>query len=99
MIILFCNTSEFLIIKVYKKYVPNINQRLYIYAYSAAGHGKGEADHVGGLAKVAIRRKIGAVSFFANSEEMVEFLNKKFGQKVNPVYYIKEIDVKQLEIA
>ena len=30
---------------------------------------------------------------------MVEFLNKKVCQKINPVYYIKEIDIKQLEIA
>ena len=66
---------------------------------SVAGHGKGEVDHVSGLAKVAIRREIGPGSFFANSEGMVEFLNKKVCQKINPVYYIKEIDIKQLEIA
>ena len=30
---------------------------------------------------------------------MVEFLNKKIGEKINPVYCIQEIDVTQLEIA
>ena len=67
--------------------------------YSVAGHGKGVVDDVGKFEKVGIKREIGAGSFFANSEDMVEFSNKKFGQKVNPVYYMKEIDIKQLEIA
>ena len=70
-----------------------------IHVYSVAGHGNGEADHVCGSTKVTIRKEIGAASFFANSENMVEFLNKRFGQKINPVYYNKEIDKKQLEIA
>ena len=52
-----------------------------IHVYSVAGHGKGQVDHVGGLAKVAIRREIGAGPFFANLEDMVEFLNNKLGQK------------------
>ena len=30
---------------------------------------------------------------------MAEFLNKKFGQKINLINYIREIDVKQQEIA
>ena len=30
---------------------------------------------------------------------MVEFSNKKSAQKANPVYFIKEIDIKQLEVA
>ena len=70
-----------------------------IHVYSVAGHGNGEADHVCGSTKVTIRKEIGAASFFANSENMVEFLNKRFGQKIDPVYYNIEIDKKQLEIA
>ena len=30
---------------------------------------------------------------------MVEFLNKKSAQKANQVYFIKEIDIKHLEVA
>ena len=56
--------------------------KIIIPVYSVAGHGKGEVYHVGGLAKVAIRRQIGAGSFFVNSEDMVEFLNEKFGKKI-----------------
>ena len=41
--------------------------------HNVAGHGKGEVDCVGWLAKVAIKREIGVGSFFANSEDMVEF--------------------------
>ena len=36
--------------------------------------------------------------FFFNSEDMVDFLNQKFMEKKDPVYHVKEIDVKQLEI-
>ena len=46
--------------------------------YGVAGHGNGEADHVCGSTKVTIKKEIGAASF-ANSENMVEFLNKRFG--------------------
>ena len=52
-----------------------------IHVYSVAGHGKAQVDHVGGLAEVAIWREIGAGPFFANLEDMVDFLNNKLGQK------------------
>ena len=32
--------------------------------YGIAGHGKGEVDHVGGLAKITIRREISGGGFF-----------------------------------
>ena len=70
-----------------------------IQVYSVAGHGKGKVDHVGGLAKVAIRHEIGAGSFYSDSEDMVDFLSQKFVEKKDPVYHVKGIDVKQLKIA
>ena len=54
--------------------------------YSIAGHGKGEVDHVGGLAKVAIRREIVPGAFFADAEDMVVFLQSKFNEKRDAVY-------------
>ena len=45
-------------------------------AFGVAAHGKGEVDHVGGLAKVAIRRQIAEGDFFANAEDMVDFLTQ-----------------------
>ena len=55
-------------------------------------------DHVGGLAKVAVRHEIGAGPFFSDLEDMVDFLSQKFMEKKDPVYHAKEIDVKQLEV-
>ena len=68
-----------------------------IRVFGVAQHGKGEVDHVRGLAKVAIRREIAAGTFFANAADMVSFLNSKFGDKVNPNYCIKEIDCHLLD--
>ena len=61
-----------------------------------AAHGKGEVDHVGGLAKVAIRRQIAEGDFFANAEDMVDFLTTKYESKTHPKYFVKEIDTKVL---
>ena len=68
-----------------------------ICVYSIAGHGKGELDHVGCLAKVAMQREIGAGVFFADAEDMVMFLQLRFNEKRDPVYQVKGIDVRQLE--
>ena len=48
--------------------------------YSIAGHGKGEVDHVGGLAKVEIRREIAGGQQLSNAEEMINCLEGKFGE-------------------
>jgi len=68
-----------------------------IRVFGIAGHGKGEVDHVGGIAKVAVRREIAAGSFFSDAEEMVEFLQSKFHGNKSPEYFFKEIHVKRLE--
>jgi len=44
-----------------------------IRVYGIAEHGKGEVDHVGGLAKTSLRRAIAAREFFTNAKYMVEF--------------------------
>ena len=59
--------------------------------YSIAEHGKGEVDHVGGIAKTAIRRDVEKGGFFENAEQAVEFLQLKFHEHCDPSYYVKEI--------
>ena len=61
--------------------IANKYTRLLIYLYGVAGHGKGEDDHVGGMAKVAVRQEIARGAYFANAEEVVSFLTHKFGVK------------------
>ena len=62
-----------------------------------AGHGKGEVDHVGGLAKVIIRQRVAAGDVFLSSSTMVDYLNDKFKDSTNPEYVVKEIDCSLLE--
>ena len=54
--------------------LANLHNKTVIKPYSVAGHGKGEVDHVGGVAKFSIRMKVAAGGTFTNSEEMVEYL-------------------------
>ena len=67
--------------------------------YEVAGHGKGPVDHVGGIAKVKVRREVAAGNPLRYASEMVEFLTEKFKDKVNPSYMFKEITSKRLETA
>ena len=68
-----------------------------IRVYGVAGHGKGDVDHVGGLAKVCVRREIVAGEALYNSEDMVECLKNKFGDSESPLYFFKEITSEELE--
>ena len=54
-------------------------------------HGKGEVDHVGGIAKSTIKREIAAGEFLTGVKEMVELLQSKFSVSVQPIYIIKEV--------
>ena len=65
--------------------------------YGIAGHGKGEVDHVGGVAKVAVRRQIAGGEVFLRSKNIVEFLRNKFGENTSPSYHIVEIEEKPSE--
>ena len=64
--------------------------------WSIAGHGKGEVDHIGGIAKVAIRQEIARGSFFANSDDMVNFLSNKYAEFKDPHYVLKNISINRL---
>ena len=79
--------------------LANEQNRPVIRVFGIAEHGKGEVDHVGGIAKTTIRREIAAGKFFANAESMVSFLQDKFKKKESPRYIVKEIDEKELNIA
>ena len=46
--------------------------------FSIAEHGKGEVDHVGGLAKTTLRRAVAAGEFFNDVGEMVEISMRHF---------------------
>ena len=69
----------------------NITRKEIIRVYGIAGHGKSEVNHMGGLAKVAVRKQEAAGALFMSAGEMVEFLTEKFQNKINPNYSIKEI--------
>ena len=66
--------------------------------YGIAGHGKGEVDHMGGIAKICLRREIATGTFMSRAADMVTFLKEKFHEKSNPFYIVKEIDAKKLAI-
>lgn len=66
--------------------------------FGVANHGKGEVDHVGGLAKVAIRLAVSQGHSFYCAAEMVEYLTDKFKHKESPKHYYKEIHSKDLEV-
>lgn len=77
--------------------IADKNEIKIIRVYGVAGHGKGEVDHVGGLAKVTVRREIAAGALLTNAKDMVNFLNEKYSHKDNPKYVIKEITQAELE--
>ena len=77
--------------------ISNHYQTKIIFVYRIAEHGKGEVDHVGGLAKSAIRSEITIGGFFSDAEEMVNFLPSKFEVIESPKFVVKEIDQKILE--
>lgn len=49
--------------------------------WSVAGHGKGEVDHVGGIAKVTIRPDIASGMFFTDAEDMVCHLSSNYAER------------------
>ena len=65
--------------------------------YGTPEHCKHEVDHVGGIAKAALRRAIAADVFFANVSEMVEYLEEEFGDRNTPKYVVREITKLEVE--
>ena len=70
-----------------------------IRTYGIPGHGKGEVDHVGGTAKVTIRRMAAAGRTFLDASDIVEALIEKYANSSTTKYIIKEISSKDLEFA
>jgi len=66
--------------------------------FSIAGHGKGEVDHVGGLAKCALRRYIGTGGVINTAADCVSFLKNKFGDNSNPTI-VKELQKERIDQA
>ena len=65
--------------------------------FGVAEHGKGEVDHVGGLAKPTLQRAIAAWEFSNDVGEMVEYLDETLHSTEHLQYIVKEIDGKDLE--
>ena len=61
------------------------------------GHGKGEVDHVGGTAKVTIRRMAAAGRTFINATDIVDALKEKYADSTTTRYCIKEISEEELQ--
>ena len=76
--------------------LANSQQKQVLHLWSIAGHGKGEVDHVGGVAKIIIKRAISNDFFYENSSDMVQYLPDKFSN--NLLYrFLQEVDVKAFE--
>ena len=78
--------------------IANSTKKMLIRVFGIAGHGKGEVDHVGGIAKISIRREIANGACIEDADDMVTFLSSKFGEKTDPNYVVNEVDPKQLDI-
>ena len=63
-----------------------------ILLFSVTWHGKGEVDHVGGLAKYSARRYVGIGGKVLNVTDCKDFLETKFAEKPNPKFFLKLID-------
>jgi len=77
--------------------LANQFQHKVIRVYGIAGHSKSEVDHVGGIAKVAVRDEVARGELFTGAREVFAFLQAKFGHKENPNYVIRNIEVQELE--
>ena len=73
--------------------------RMLVRVFGIAGDGKGEIDHIGVLAKIAIRQVVTLGKYFNSSKEILEFLSKKFNGSKSLSYMWKEIEVSQLHEA
>ena len=70
-----------------------------ICVFGVANHGKGEVDHVGGLAKVSVRLSVASGETFYCSADMVEYLSENFKDKRHPPHFYKELLQDELDVA
>ena len=61
-----------------------------------ARHGKGEVNHIEGLAKCSTQRYVGAGGKVLNVTDCKDFLETMFAEKPNPKFFLKLIDVDDL---
>ena len=67
--------------------------------FGISEHGKGEVDHVGGIAKNAIRKEIAGGCILQDASGMVDFLEHKFRDNSSPEYIVREITEEELNNA
>ena len=78
--------------------ISNDENKTLVRFYGVEGHGKGEVDHVGGIAKVFARDQINRGVIFSGAAHIVSHLIQKFGTNKSPEYHIAEIKVEELEV-
>ena len=76
--------------------VDELNTKI-IKVFSVPEHGKGEVDHVGGIAKTSVRLAIAAGEIIMSSQDAVEFLCEKFVNKISPRYFFKDLTEESIQ--
>jgi hypothetical protein len=79
--------------------LSNRMNKTIIRVYGIAQHGKGEVDHVGGIAKNTLRKAIAERKVFQNVEQMCEYLQTKFADNTHPKYHVDVINEEELQEA
>ena len=77
--------------------ITDIYNKSIIRIYGIPGHGKGEVDHVGGTAKVTIKRMASSGTAFPGADDIADSLIEKYGSSTSPKYVIKVIPEEELE--
>ena len=72
--------------------ISNENEISILRVFRVPGHGKGDGDHVGEGAYVALCRMIEIGIVLIGASDMVDYLLTKFQDDQNPSYLVKEID-------
>ena len=75
----------------------NRENKILIRFYGVEGHGKGEVDHVGGVAKVSAQDQMTWGTIFDNAAQIVTYLIKQFSTHESPEYHIKKITVDEFK--
>ena len=68
-----------------------------ISSYGIVGHGKGEVDHAGDVAKISMWRKISSGKPLYDATKMAKFLQANFCDQKGQTYNIKETDEFKVE--
>lgn len=77
----------------------NRQERKILRVYGIAQHGKGEVDHVGGIAKNSIRKAVAEGRLFQDVPHMFDYLQQKFAASQHPQYHIESLEEEELDAA